>query len=504
MKWALVRLTIAAAWLVTTAAYLRHEVFPEWFTGQTGGYASLFGRDTLVIDSWSRILFNGSPIGYSHTSLDSDETNSIYRYVLNNRLYMKLAIMGEAHAFTADTTASLDSQYQLQKFSFGLSSKVYSLSIKGQKTNGNTFDVDISTDAGTVSRQVEIPADAIIYSPMTELALQRLKPGHQLSVKTFDPATLSTSTMIIRALRNEEITISGRRHACTVLAADMQGTTFLSWMASDGRILKQETPFGWTIELCTPDEAFEIARKAPSSTDILKAMAVPCEGEIRQPRSCVSLTLKLSGVTFSTNDLTSARQIPVSIKKGETLLMVKKETIPSDIPTEENYMRNGAAMKSNLSPTPFIQSDHEEIREKAAEITRNCSNDTDKVLTILAWVHANVVKETTISFPSALDVLRKRRGDCNEHTYLFTALARSAGIPAKVIVGLAYQDGAFYYHAWPAVYVGRWWETDPTWNQPAVDASHIAIVEGELEQQVELMRIIGRLKIAVLEEKADD
>jgi len=502
VRGALVRAALVAAWLLAVAAHLRYEAFPEWLTGEIGGYASLFGRDTLIIDSWSKILFNGSPIGYSHTSLESEETNASERYTLNNRLYLKLSIMGETHALTADTTASLNSQYQLQKFSFGLSSKIYSLSIKGQRVGGPVFDVELSTDSGSTSRRVQIPDDAIIYSPMTELALQRLRAGNQLSVKAFDPATLSTSVMVIRALRNEEITVGGRKHSCTVLATDMQGATVLSWMAADGRILRQETPFGWTMELCAPEEAFEIARKAAPSGDLLAGLAVPCEGEIRRPRSCSSLTLRLSGAAFSENDLAFPRQKTVSAGQDGAVLVVSRGHVPSSASAQSEDVN--PAVKAFLAATPFIQSDHQEMRDMASEITRNCSNDIDRVLAILDWVNSNVAKEMAVSFPSALDVLRKRRGDCNEHTYLFTALARAAGIPAKVIVGLAYQDGMFYYHAWPAVYLGEWWELDPTWNQQAVDATHIAMVEGEIERQIELMRIIGRLRIAVLEEKTDD
>ncbi len=81
------------------------------------------------------------------------------------------------------------------------------------------------------------------------------------------------------------------------------------------------------------------------------------------------------------------------------------------------------------------------------------------------------------SLPSAAEVLRTRVGDCNEHTALFVALARAAGLPARIAVGLVYLRGGFYYHAWPEVYVeergrGLWLPVDPTLNQfPATTGS---------------------------------
>ena len=88
-------------------------------------------------------------------------------------------------------------------------------------------------------------------------------------------------------------------------------------------------------------------------------------------------------------------------------------------------------------------------------------------------------------------------GDCNEHTYLFVALARSVGIPAQIRIGLVFSRGAFYYHAWPSVWVGEWLEMDPTLEQPVVDATHLALLEGELDKQLELMKVIGRLSARV-------
>ncbi len=86
-------------------------------------------------------------------------------------------------------------------------------------------------------------------------------------------------------------------------------------------------------------------------------------------------------------------------------------------------------------------------------------------------------KVLAVSVPSARDILKVMSGDCNEHTYLFTALARSVGLPAKVTVGIVYNEGIFYYHAWPSVYVGRWVEMEPIFGQHAVDATHIKLLE---------------------------
>ena len=65
--------------------------------------------------------------------------------------------------------------------------------------------------------------------------------------------------------------------------------------------------------------------------------------------------------------------------------------------------------------------------------------------------------------------------------------------------------GAFYYHAWPEVYIdegkgrGLWLPVDPTLNQFPADATHLRLARGGLEQQAAILPTIGRLKMTVID-----
>jgi len=102
-------------------------------------------------------------------------------------------------------------------------------------------------------------------------------------------------------------------------------------------------------------------------------------------------------------------------------------------------------------------------------------------------------------------VLRTKVGDCNEHTALYVAMARAAGIPARIAIGLVYIHGAFYYHAWPEVYLdagsgrGMWLPVDPTLNQFPADATHLRLARGGLDKQAAILPMMGRLTIDVLD-----
>ena len=65
--------------------------------------------------------------------------------------------------------------------------------------------------------------------------------------------------------------------------------------------------------------------------------------------------------------------------------------------------------------------------------------------------------------------------------------------------------GAFYYHAWPEVYLdegagrGLWLPVDPTFNQFPADATHLRLARGGLDRQAAILPMIGRLKMTVLD-----
>ena len=102
---------------------------------------------------------------------------------------------------------------------------------------------------------------------------------------------------------------------------------------------------------------------------------------------------------------------------------------------------------------------------------------------------------------NALGVLKRMEGDCSEHTALFVALCRAAGIPARQVVGIGYSDEikAFGYHAWAEVYVGRWVAMDPTWGENLVDATHLKFGAGGAESLGAVAGLFGSLKIKVIE-----
>lgn len=125
-----------------------------------------------------------------------------------------------------------------------------------------------------------------------------------------------------------------------------------------------------------------------------------------------------------------------------------------------------------LQPSTEIRSDDKSVIEKAQGIAGE-ERDAWKVARKLAdWTYKNITWKQ-VDYATAPQTLATLEADCLEFSQLYVAMARSLGLPARIVSGLAYSGTAFGGHAWVEVYVGEWIEVDPTWGTDFVDATHI-------------------------------
>ncbi len=494
-------LTIVA-WLAIMGWFLRYEAFPDFFTHSVRGYQGLLSsKDVLVKDSWMKITFQGKPMGYTHTQIDTDEGSVTKRFMMRNEMMMNLVLMGTREQINTTADATLDAMYRLNDFSVSVVTRASTTRVIGRRRRGNSFLVTVITGGGRQRNMVEIPDDTIIYSPATDIALSQLKPGQKLTLKTIEPLSMTPATIAVKALEPEKISFQGQEVEAKVLSTEYMGVATRSWIDAEGNVLRQELPLkDFMAESCTPREAINAGVATTDTRDLLKSLAVKVNHAVRHPRDCRKLRLRLTGAKLDVSSITSERQSLDEPEKGNSYLLTIRA---AEAPAASPPMGAPAPVefKPFLASSAYIQANHPEIVAKARLVTRDCTNALDAATAIYEWVHENVDKVASPGIPSALDVLHSMQGDCNEHTYLFTALARAAGLPARVKIGVVYVDDAFYYHAWPSVYVGQWMEMDPTFGQRTVDASHIALCEGELADQMGLVQAIGWLKAELLEEE---
>ncbi|MGQ9696997.1 MAG: transglutaminase domain-containing protein, partial [Armatimonadota bacterium] len=65
--------------------------------------------------------------------------------------------------------------------------------------------------------------------------------------------------------------------------------------------------------------------------------------------------------------------------------------------------------------------------------------------------------------------------------------------------GLGFTNGAFYYHAWAESFVGTWIDVDPTLPSAFVDATHIKLARGDVQDLINVAKVMGNLKAHIVE-----
>jgi hypothetical protein len=277
----------------------------------------------------------------------------------------------------------------------------------------------------------------------------------------------------------------------TKLLLNFKGAKQFAWIGEDGALLKEKGMLGIRSEKTTREAALSGFAK-DAGDDLTLVASVDANVKIEDAKQLKKLQVEISGIDTKGIYLHGGRQILV-----DNILTIHLESL-SDLPPAIKKDDLKILEKIFLDPSPFIQSDHEEIQNLAKEIIGDDSNtNLVKASKLMDWIHHNIKKRPVVSLPDALATLENRVGDCNEHAVLLAALARAAGIPARVEAGLVYLNGRFYYHAWNLLYLGRWITADALFNQLPADVTHIRFTTGA-QQQLNLMGIIGRVKLKVI------
>ena len=453
-------------------------------------------------------------IGQATSRLDTVPSG----FELEDVMVLDLPALGQTGSAVVRSRVSLSHALVMESFSFSLDSEVGRYRADGVLGADSTLHVTI--DAGGSKQEVSYKlAEPPIFSaalPIRIAMAGELKVGNTLHLPVFDPSTLSTRTVEIRVLEYDTLIVPDSASYDPVskrwspsrydsipawkIAEIYGGVQVESWVDEDGRILRASSALGFTME----KTEYELARQAQEDAsglaslaideDVILSTAIRSNVDLGAVEEHEVLRFRLTGVELSGFQLEGGRQT----LSGDTLTVRRENWDALDPGFSLPYKRMD--FRETLEAQPLIQSDDPRIQDEARRaVGRWLRNPKEAAGRLTTRVDRMLSKSVTFSIPSALQVLDSRQGDCNEHTVLYVAMARALGLPARTAVGLVYLDGSFFYHAWPEVWLGEWVAVDPTFGQYPADASHIRFVVGGLAQQVEIIRLIGRLEIEVLE-----
>lgn len=477
--------------LVICWSFLLGRLFHEQYLNSTqqGKYISLSTGLIEIPDDieWMNIFMDGKKIGFSFYSVQNREAGTLS---IQNMMDLSLTVAGVPTEVTTDSRVLVDSLFQLLNFHFTIQSRGYTSTITGIREDQVIIGKMIT---GTDTARFSLPSPPQIYPSIALKSLlvqQGIQQGDRFTLPVFDPLSQQTIPVNIEHRGKETLPGDSTDKVLNKIKISFNGFPTFLWMDDNGFTWREESMLGLVLEKASPED-IETPSEETHAFDLAEFLAVPVSGDLPDPRHTTSLTMTIEGLSPQ-----QIRQLPL----GDFLTSSKPQ------PTVTIHTQPRANTAPELAPfletNQLIRSDNPEIRRMAQSLIDSTMVPSDRVRVLVDYVYTSLEKVPVANLVSAVDILNEKRGDCSEHTTLFTALSRTLGIPTKIHIGLVYLEGRFLYHAWSVVYIdGHWIAVDPTFGQVPADATHIPLLEGDFSTINQLTSMIGQIRFTILNSK---
>jgi len=400
--------------------------------------------------------------------------------------------MGET---SIETTAGKPLRFEsTQQLAALMNMKVVGI-VKGD----GVVDVTSTSSGSSQKSTMTWPAGAVMAEGLRLLSLQKgLKAGTEYTADLFSPEIMQAVSAKMTIGQTKPVDLLGRVVNLTEMttALNVPGAgqmTSATYVDDEVRALKSVMPIaGMQVEMVDCPKEFALSNN--DVLDLIDKMFVKSPQPIEDVGSAVSITYTLNpgkgaDFTIPTTDNQTAQRSP----DGKISLTIKPVMVSSGgaLP----YQGNEPKLLEAVKPTRFLQSDDKRIVELARQAvgdTKDAAQAARKIESFVARYIDN--KSMSVGYASAVEVAESRQGDCSEFAVLTAALCRAVGIPAQVVVGIAYvKDFAglqgFGGHAWAQAYVGgddkgasgKWMGLDAAFksgDRGGYDAGHIALALG--------------------------
>lgn len=508
-RWAAV---IFASWALALGWLVKREYFRS--TGAKLAEAALAVPPGAV---FYRLAVAGQQIGYAGTTIDT--TRDTIRVA--DVWVMDVPALGAMHRTDARSTANASRALRMQTVDVTYDGEAGRWHAAARMLTDSAMRLTLVAGGDSETTVLRMPRPPVLPDllPLRVAFGGELKTGRSVRVAVFDPILLAERDVAVTVAAESTLVVPDSAdydstamawvpvHFDTMQAFRLDqragGVASSAWIDAQGHVVRAWTPGGFTIERT----AFEIAYENFRHRDTLRlarATAGPGPGEVI-PLTLLaarvrpdagpgrdSLRVRLVGVDVAGLELGGGAQRVA----GDTLVVHRA----AGAALRATYRRpaRDTTLLPYLAVEPLIQSGDVRLRALARQIAGEERDPTVVARLLARWVEQHVTPAPAAGLASALNVLASRRGDCNERTALYVALARAAGIPARPVAGLLAAGGRFYYHAWPEVYLGDWVPVDPTLGQFPADAGHLRFAIGGFARQLELVRLVGKLRLEVL------
>ncbi len=389
---------------------------------------------------------------------------------------------------------------------------IMTMKVEGTVDKQGTVNVTSKSMGAEQKSTLEWPDGAVMAEGLRLLTLSKgLKEGTTYTAKVFSPGILQALDVNIRIGSKQNVDLLGRVVALTEMTTtlNMPGAgeiTSTTYVDDKLRTQKNIMPVaGLHVEMVACAKEFALGEN--DVLEIVEKMFVRSPQPLGNLSSVKSITYDLiatgdaSKLTIPSNDNQTAQRL----SNGRVVVTVKPVSAPAGATFP--YTGSDKTILETTKPTRFLQSDRKEIIDLARRAVGGTKDAAEAIKKIEAFV-ADYIENTSLSvgYASAAEVAASRQGDCSEFAVLTAAMCRAVGIPAQVVVGIAYVEDfagleGFGGHAWTQAYIGgKWVGLDAAFKgtgRGGYDAGHIALAAGggEPADFLNMASTLGQFKI---------
>jgi hypothetical protein len=461
-------------------------------------------------EQYAAVFLGGKKVGHMHlvrTVADGQVTTT-------NSMKMSLS-RGPAAVGVTSVEKSVET-LDGKPLSFKTVQLMGAMSTTVEGTLGEDGKLKVKTTAvGTVKEQeMDWPKDALMSEGLRLQSLAKgLKEGTSYTARMFDISSLRAMDANITIGPVVSVDLLGRvvklSEVVAVLSSPMGKLTVTTYVDEKQDALKTITSIlGMNMEILACNKEFALSPN-DTATDFFDKILVASPSPLKNLKAARGFTYKVEPIGKAALEFPTTDEQTSAPGEGKTVLLTVRP-IPLAKGEAFPYTGKDANLLGAMKPTKFLQSDDKRVAALAVQAVGDAKDSAEAAARIEKFVRKYISKkDLSVGYASAAEVVESRQGDCTEHAVLVAALCRASGIPAQVVMGIAYvpsfgnKKDVFGPHAWARAWVGgRWVSLDAALD--GFDAGHITMGcgDGDPSDFFGVVNLLGNVK--VIEAKANE
>jgi transglutaminase-like putative cysteine protease len=280
------------------------------------------------------------------------------------------------------------------------------------------------------------------------------------------------------------------------LEHDAPGAPTVTWVDAGGVTVRSETAGGLTFARSAWEMVFNNYRQTRGHESSAWRRAIPGMLPLLSVGKAPDTTAASAWFLVQTDssgpglDSSSAFAGGRQALHGDTLVVFRATAFDSAARNPDGQVGPGVDLPAG----------DPRILRAVVRATRGARSTEDSARMLTSWVAVQIATDGgERATGAALLTLRSRRGSPDGKARLMATMTRAAGIPARVVSGVAVLPQGIFAHSWTEVWLGRWVAADPTFGQFPASASLIRLAMGVRSRPPDLLPVAASARFLPLE-----